>query len=244
MSGNWDLKDPGVKQLCAGLESPHCRLETLTSVPVSALGHFISTESNPSHLRHLDLSGNDQQDPDFCAEMNLMSFMGNCFLLLTVTNPLCNLSDNNKYTTSCASLASALKSNPSHLRELNLCYNILQDPDVKQLCDLVQSPDYRLETLSLDMCFGSAACSTCPAVCTAGIKANSGTMSPVVLEHGFASYIVPHVLFHVADVFSRSLQCRNSEKQAANEKMCPNFGPVHVCPVKAQINRICSSWNI
>lgn len=50
-------------------------------------------------------------------------------------------------------------------------------------------------------------------------------MSPVLLEHGFASYIIPHVLFHVADVFSLSLQCRNSEKQAANEKVCPNFGP-------------------
>ncbi|KAL4006206.1 fumarate hydratase, class II [Sarotherodon galilaeus] len=48
---------------------------------------------------------------------------------------------------SCDYLAAALKSNPSHLRELYLCGNNLKDPDVKQLSDLQQSPDYRLETL-------------------------------------------------------------------------------------------------
>ncbi|KAL4006210.1 leucine-rich repeat kinase 1 [Sarotherodon galilaeus] len=48
---------------------------------------------------------------------------------------------------SCDYLAAALKSNPSHLRELELFGNNLKDPDVKQLSDLQQSPDYRLETL-------------------------------------------------------------------------------------------------
>ena len=48
---------------------------------------------------------------------------------------------------SCDYLAAALKSNPSHLRELDLRRNNLKDPDVKQLSDLKQSPDYRLETL-------------------------------------------------------------------------------------------------
>ncbi|XP_059182918.1 protein NLRC3-like [Centropristis striata] len=125
---------PAVRN-CRKAQLSDCGLsETSCEVVASAL------KSNPSHLRELHLSRNDLKDSGvkrLCAGLE----SPNC-RLETLRLVECGLSG-----ISCAFLASALKSNPSHLRELWLTGNNLKDSDVKLLCDLKESPHCRLETL-------------------------------------------------------------------------------------------------
>ncbi|KAL1250697.1 hypothetical protein QQF64_018493, partial [Cirrhinus molitorella] len=137
--------DSGVNLLCALLEDPHCKLEKLwlidCSIEEEGCAALISAlRSNPSHLRELDLSRNKPGD----SGVNQL-----CALL---EDPHCKLETLRLQNCSigeegCAALISALRSNPSHLRELDLSWNKPGDSGVKLRSALLNDPHCKLKTL-------------------------------------------------------------------------------------------------
>ncbi|XP_042267570.1 NLR family CARD domain-containing protein 3-like [Thunnus maccoyii] len=117
-----------------GLSETHCE------VVASAL------KSNPSHLRELDL-GQNSLSVSAVKHLSAGLESPNC-RLETLRVRSCDLSE-----ISCASLVSALKSNPFHLRELDLGGNKnMQGSGLNLLCDFLESPHCRLETLIFGWC--------------------------------------------------------------------------------------------
>ncbi|KAL7403656.1 hypothetical protein ABVT39_003388 [Epinephelus coioides] len=154
---SWNhLMDQGAELLSDWLRKPQCRLKTLrlahckfTERGCAALGS--SLKSNPAHLRVLDLTGNDLRDSDVT---KLCEFLAEprCGLE-TLRLARCQFTERG-----CAALGSSLKSNPAHLRVLDLTGNDLRDGDVTNLCEFLAEPCCGLETLSLKSCRLSAEC--------------------------------------------------------------------------------------
>ncbi|XP_034151347.1 NLR family CARD domain-containing protein 3-like isoform X1 [Esox lucius] len=134
--GRWRLL-PAVrgcrKALLAG-----CKLTTGVCEIISS-----ALSSNPSHLTEMDLSD------------NLLKNSGVKMLSTGLGHPHCKLetlrlSGCLVTKEGCSSLVSALKSNPSHLKELDLSYNHPGDSGVKLLSAGLEDPHWRLEKLNMD----------------------------------------------------------------------------------------------
>ncbi|XP_078022797.1 NACHT, LRR and PYD domains-containing protein 12-like isoform X9 [Epinephelus lanceolatus] len=150
-----DLRDGDVTNLCEFLAEPRCGLETLSlkSCRLSAgcCRSLTSALSSSSDLKELDLRGNQLMD------------QGAELLSDWLRKPQCGLktlrlADCKFSERGCAALGSSLKSNPAHLRVLDLTGNDLTDGDVTKLCEFLAEPRCGLETLSLNYCRLSAGC--------------------------------------------------------------------------------------
>ncbi|XP_029378816.1 protein NLRC3-like isoform X2 [Echeneis naucrates] len=110
-------------------------LLTHIKVVVSAL------MSSPSYLRELDLSHN------FNLQDSGVKLISDALKRQTCKLEILKLCYCRLTKISCSCLSSALKSNPSYLRYLDLTGNHLEDSDVNDLRDLMDRPDCALKTL-------------------------------------------------------------------------------------------------
>ncbi|XP_073699582.1 NACHT, LRR and PYD domains-containing protein 3-like [Garra rufa] len=144
------LGDTEVNQISALLEDKHCQLNTLMLRDCEMTDEGCSDvssalKSNPSHLRELDLSWNKLGDSGVKDLSDLL--MNPQFKLEKLDLFYCSITEKQ-----CLILTSALKSNPSHLRELNLSGNQIRNTGVNDLCDVLKDSHCKLERLSLQYC--------------------------------------------------------------------------------------------
>ncbi|XP_067292717.1 NACHT, LRR and PYD domains-containing protein 14-like [Pseudorasbora parva] len=145
LSGN-DIRDSGVQQLSDILKHPQCKLQKLELRSCNICSYYdlsLALRSNLS-LRELDLSENNITDYGM---QQLSDLLKRCKLEILRLRS-CQISDGG-----CAVLSSALRSNPSHLRELDLSGNNITCSGVKQLSDLLADPQCKLEKLELRSCY-------------------------------------------------------------------------------------------
>ncbi|XP_049332996.1 NLR family CARD domain-containing protein 3-like isoform X3 [Astyanax mexicanus] len=145
---NNDLQDSGVELLSAGLKSSQCKLQILRLASCNLgvktcenLESVINLENSP--LKELDLSNNDLQDSG--VELLSAGLKSSQCKLQILRLSGCMITDKG-----CCSLASALISNPPHLKELDLTYNHPGESGVKLLSARLEDPHCKLEKLRVE----------------------------------------------------------------------------------------------
>ncbi|XP_056614793.1 NACHT, LRR and PYD domains-containing protein 3-like [Triplophysa dalaica] len=138
---NNDLKDSGVKLISDALKTHNCQLHTLRlswcNVTEECCVSLSSCLQSSTYLRELDLSNNDLKDSGVKLISDALK-THNC-QLHTLRLSGCMVTDEG-----CCSLASALSSQSSHLRELDLSYNHPQHTTLQLLSHTLNDPNYTI----------------------------------------------------------------------------------------------------
>ncbi|XP_029943982.1 ribonuclease inhibitor-like [Salarias fasciatus] len=132
-----EMKDLSVHQeIQEFLKSENRSEKKLSEIHCSALGYML--QMSDQVLEELDLT---KFSTSWEGRRRLIPAVRNCrkFRLSD-----CELSDSD-----CEVISSALKSDPSHLKHLDLSYNNLEDSSVKILCAGLKSPNCKLQGLRL-----------------------------------------------------------------------------------------------
>lgn len=136
----------GVNKLCEGLISPQCKLQKLKlkrcGLTKTSCVHLASVLKLNSHLRELELKGNDLRDSG--VEQLSMGLKDPQCRLEKLGLSGCMITEEG-----CSSLALALSSN-THLRELDLSYNNPGDSGKKLLSAKKEDPNCKLEKLHVE----------------------------------------------------------------------------------------------
>uniref|UniRef100_A0AAY5EG05 B30.2/SPRY domain-containing protein n=1 Tax=Electrophorus electricus TaxID=8005 RepID=A0AAY5EG05_ELEEL len=132
--------DKGLKELLPVLKNTRLSRCDLTEGSCKSLTSVLQTENT---LRELEMNNNDLQNSgmeQLCAGLK----SSHCKLeILRLSG--CLVTEEG-----CSSLASALRSNPSHLKELDLTYNHPGESGVKLLSARLEDPHCRLDTLRVE----------------------------------------------------------------------------------------------
>uniref|UniRef100_A0A4W5QVN1 NACHT LRR and PYD domain-containing protein n=1 Tax=Hucho hucho TaxID=62062 RepID=A0A4W5QVN1_9TELE len=201
-----NLGDSGLKLLSTVLEDPHCKLDILRLVSYRCRillqqenNPASQRRSNPSHLRELDLTNNQQGDSgvkllsavlenpqcklqklNTALQFNEVYYNANDSRTFNYADSLCRLYNSKTTEEGCYYLASALMTNPSHLRELDLGGNHLRDSGINHLFAALKEPQCKLETLRLLGCGVTE--ESCASLASA-LSSNSSSLRELHLSH-------------------------------------------------------------
>ncbi|XP_051788829.1 NACHT, LRR and PYD domains-containing protein 3-like [Erpetoichthys calabaricus] len=145
------LEDLGAHRLCEGLRSPNCKLQKLTFNHLKASHHLVSVTQE---CRELRMSPGQNENLGLFPSHSLS--YSPCLLFFSPHHY--RLSSCGLTSGCCQAFSSVLSADCTHLNELWLGENNLEDLGVCMLCQGLRNQNCKLEKLRLDSCGLTSGC--------------------------------------------------------------------------------------